>query len=161
MSSGCKRENCERRGNDMADVEHYADELMRVSKLAKELVNAISGACGGSFQWGVDEIAKSYKSMFDRFCPYNVGDRVELTRTPSAALDPTSGWYQSRHFLKEGSHGTVMGRGYSGNNFAFDVMFDDESWMDAKGIIHPMEPEHKHVYRIYDEQLRLEDPGAP
>jgi hypothetical protein len=141
----------------MSDVERYADELVRVSKCAKEFVDSVRCACGGSFQWGIEQIAASYKSMFDRFCPYEVGDRVQLTKSPPSALEEGSGWYPSRHFLIAGSAGEVRNRGYSDNQFIFDVVFDNESWIGDKGVVHLMELDHKHTYRISEKCLRLEE----
>ena len=141
----------------MSDVEKYADELVRVSKAGEEFAQTVRNACGGSFGWGVKEIVNSFKSLFDRFCPYKPGDRVELNRTPKSALDPTSGWYCCRHFLVDGAKGTVHQRGYSFDQFCFDVVFDNESWIGDKGVVHPMEENHKHTYRLGENDLRLSE----
>lgn len=134
----------------MADVEKYAKELQRLSEAAKDFKATIDAACGGSFKWGVEQVVSSYLSLFDRFCPFGVGDRVELTK--NVPIEEGSGWYSCRHFLIRGARGTVRSRGYSGDKFVFDVEFDNETWIDKDGIEQPILK--KHVFSFNESYLR-------
>jgi hypothetical protein len=134
----------------MADVEKYAKELININKLANEFSSKIYNAFGGSVEWGINEVVSSYLSMFDRFCPFKEGDRVELVK--DIDVNESSGWYGSRHFLIRGSKGTVRGREYRKNMFTFDIEFDNETWFDGKGNEHPVE--RKHVFNLNETQLR-------
>ena len=134
----------------MAEVERYAKDLLELGRLAKEFKTSVNSACGGSFDWGMKEVGESYLSMFDRFCPHDVGDRVELTK--NVPVEQSSGWYPSRHFLIQGGKGTIQSRGYRDGKFSFDVEFDDETWIDSNGD--EQEVSLKHVYGLNETYLR-------
>ena len=133
----------------MASVETYAKELLQVSKLAEDFQDSLRTAMGGSFSWGVKEVVASYLFMFDRFCPFSVGDRVMLTMTPKVE---DTGWEHCGHFLQEGAVGTVVERGYGTNQFTFDVEFDNETWIDSEGNYRPVNGD-KHTFRFGEKRL--------
>jgi hypothetical protein len=124
----------------MSDVEKYASEIKELYKCAEDFKNKVNRAMGGSFSWGVEQVIDSYLSMFDRFCPYKIGDRVQLKST--CKIPDSSGWYTSRHFLTKGSKAIVRDRGYSDGQFSFFLEFDDESWIDEKGNVRPVISKH-------------------
>jgi len=135
----------------MSDVEKYAQELLKIKDAAKAFTTAMSKACGGSFEWGIQQVVESYLSMYDRFCPYKKGDRVQLSR--NIDVNSSSGWFHSRHFLIKGSKATVANRGYSNGAFTFDVIFDDESWIDNNGEKQPTPDSNKHTYGFAEKYL--------
>ena len=124
----------------MVDTTKYAEDLKDIARLAREFSKSISGACGGSFEWGMTEMAESYLSMFERFCPFQIGDRVEMLR--DVEVKESSGWYTCRHFLIRGGKATINNRGYSNGKFSFDVVFDDETWIDGNGDEKPVHTKH-------------------
>jgi len=136
--------------NTMVDTVKYAENLKEVSTLAKEFAESMQRATGNSFSWGMEQMADSYISLFERFCPYEVGDRVELLKDVPC---DGSGWYTCRHFLIRGAKATVHSRGYSDGNFTFDVIFDKESWIDDSGEVHPIET-NKHTFGIGEKYFR-------
>lgn len=144
----------------MVDTTKYAGELKDIARLAKEFSNSISGACGGSFEWGMTEMADSYLSIFDRFCPYKNDDRVELLR--DVEIESSSGWYPCRHFLIRGAKATINNRGYNNGKFSFEVVFDDESWIDGDGNEKPVDSKHTfglnetYFRKIYNEEKEEE-----
>jgi len=134
----------------MAAVEKYAKDLIEVGRLAKEFEDSVRRACSGSFEWGVKEMADSYLSIFDRFCPFDAGDRVELVKNVS--VSNISNWYNSRHFLIQGGKATVEARGYRDGKFSFDVVFDNETWIDNNGD--ERAADNKHTYTLDESYFR-------
>ena len=133
----------------MADVEQYAKDLIELGSYAKEFSAKISETCGGSFEWGLNQVITSYLSMFDRFCPFTVGDKVQLTK--DTKVDNSSGWSQCVHFMKKGSTAIVRKRGYAEGRFAFHIEFDNETWIDREGNEHPVE--QKHLFHFSENSL--------
>jgi len=131
----------------MADVEKYAKDLIEITEAADDFKKKVAGACGGSFKWGIGKVVESYLSMFDRFCPFKEGDRVELVKDVNAK----GGWAPSNHFLIKGSPGTITSRGYDDDKFTFYVEFDNETWVDREGEEQPVI--HKHVFGFNEDWL--------
>lgn len=125
----------------MADVEEYAAKLTEVSKAIREASEKARDLCG----WPIEQLVESYLSMFERFCPFRVGDRVKLRATPD--LTDAPGWKGSKHWLVAGAAGIVRARGYTGGAFSFDVEFDDESWKDDAGVVRPTSCKHTYGFR--------------
>lgn len=134
----------------MADVEKYANEILEISNLTKEFQKKLSHSFGGSMQWGVEQFISSYLSLFDRFCPLSVGDRVELVR--NVPVKESSGWYHCRHFLIKDATATVRNRGYKDDHFTFDIEFDHETWIDQEGNEQPVK--NKHTFYFTEDFLR-------
>lgn len=136
----------------MAEVEKYAQDLLELVGYAEEFKSKVSRACGGSFKWGVNQVIDSYLSMFERFCPFSVGDRVELIN--DVKVEEGSGWWGCKHFLVRGAKATVRERGYSNGKFSFHIEFDRETWMDREGNEHPVT--RKHIFHFSESSLRAE-----
>ena len=134
----------------MADVEKYAKEMVEVVEAADSFKKTIANACGGSFKWGIEQVVESYLSMFDRFCPFEEGDRVELIEDYDTSNSP--GWASSKHFLIKGSKATVSDRGYRDGYFTFSVVFDNETWVDRNGCEQPVS--NKHTFGFRESRLK-------
>jgi hypothetical protein len=104
----------------------------------------------GPVTFYMEKLVGAYEYMIERFCPFKKGDRIELAVTPKITSD--SGWYGCRHFLIEGAKGTIYSTECGKNGFSFLVQFDDESYIDCKGVITPIED--KHVFYVSEESLR-------
>lgn len=140
----------------MNDVERYAKDLLDIAGHATEFKRKIENSCGGSFKWGVEQVIKSYLSLFDRFCPYKIGDRVQLISTLNI-VDENHGWYSCRHNLIKGARATVMERGYTDGRFSFMIEFDIETWINGKGVESPVTG--KHVFHFAENSLKHEGGG--
>lgn len=127
----------------MTDVEKYAKELIELSEAITATRQKFLSFADGTGDWGIKKVVESYLSMFDRFCPFKVGDRVALVETLDIPKD--SGWYTSRHFLVRGEIGTVTQRGYRNGEFEFYVMFDNETRIDRDGKLQPVDDKHNFV----------------
>lgn len=135
----------------MSDVERYADDLKMLVNEARKFQGQVNGAFGGSMPWGIEQLTDCFRSMFDRFSPFSVGDRVQLKETPK--IQEGSGWYHCRHFLIKGAVGTIACRGYSDGAFTFDVTFDDESWIDRLGEKHLTNANERHTFHFSETWL--------
>ena len=94
--------------------------------------------------------AGEYDYLMERFCPLKVGDRVMLKHRP----DPMpSGWAGSAHFLVRGAIATISSAECTTTGFAFDVVFDDESWIkedfvsNVKEVV-PVEPDLRNSFKF-------------
>ena len=127
----------------MADVEKYALEIKQLVKDANELSNRLNSSCGSSLEWATEEIIDSYLSLYDRFCPFKIGDRVQLTKYYTKK---DTGWEHCKHFLNRGSTGKVVNRGYKEGLFIFDIVFDNESWIDNDGVENKTKDKHTFAF---------------
>lgn len=113
----------------MHNIESYEEDIIEIV----DGIKAISSKIQNSTGWKMEQILGSIRSLMDRFCPYNVGDYVELTRT--FECDRSHGWYGYKHDLVKGATAKVVSRDYDykTSKFRFYLEFDDESWIDSKG----------------------------
>lgn len=133
----------------MSDTVQIAKDLKEISKIAGEFKTAINKACGGSLEWSVDQMVDSYLSMYERFCPYQIGDIVELVEDYDTSDAP--GWDHCKHFLIKGAIATVRHRGYNNGRFTFDIEFVDESWL-KDGVPQPVI--NKHVFGFSENSIK-------
>lgn len=120
----------------MGNTLQYATYLNEVKAKASELDRLLNDELG----FKLSEVLGSYASLFSRFCPYEVGDLVELKQDLDIPQD--SGWYHCKHFLVEGAIATVKELGYRNNLFTFGLVFDNETYMDMHGETKPVEVNH-------------------
>lgn len=128
----------------MSNVEEYAKSMLEINDSILDLSKKISG----EFNWKANQVIESYLSMFDRFCPFIVGDRVKLSR--DIVPENGSGWYHCRHFLIKGAKATVKERGYSKDKFNFYVEFDNETRIDDSGVEQPISKKHLFILTEFD-----------
>ena len=137
----------------MSDVESYANDLKKLAKHAVEFKQKINSVCNGEFKYGVEKVIESYLSMFERFCPFKVGDRVELTKN-NVIKNKSSGWYHCQHFMKKGVTATIAKRDYLDDQFCFYIIFDNETWIDGNGFENPIKDERKHHFGFGESWLK-------
>ena len=66
-------------------------------------------------------------------CPYQIGDRVMLVKTPVINEKESWGWLCAKHYLIQGAIATVHQREFYQGKFVFGLYFDDETWIDLNG----------------------------
>ena len=133
----------------MSNTLKYVNDLNGIKAKINELDKLLNG---GELGFKLNEILESYASLFNRFCPYKVGDRVQLTEDLDIPQD--SGWYGSRHFLIKGAIATVKEVGYRDNLFSFGLVFDDESWVHYRtGEVIPTEENQKHLFYLPENSI--------
>ena len=132
----------------MSNTLEYVEYLKVVKAKTSELDNLLSN----EFGFKLSQVLESYTSLFGRFCPHKIGDRIQLKETLD--IPEGSGWYGSKHFLIEGAIATVRTCEYRNNSFCFGLVFDDESYVDYRsGEIKPEPEDDKHLYYLSEEKI--------
>lgn len=138
----------------MHNTLEYANHLNVVKSKISELDNLLSK----DFGFKLNTVLESYSSLFNRFCPFSVGDRVQLKEDINPPKD--DGWYSSRHFLVKSAIATVRACDYRNDLFFFGLEFDDESWIDREGNVKPVTS--KHIYYLSENKIeRVSIPPDP
>jgi hypothetical protein len=125
-------------------------DIDHVRKAADKLKEAMEMFGHGPLDYYLRELVAAHDMLMSRFAPFKVGDRVVLKNAPNFEAAP--GWTNCRHFLVPGAAGTVVDAGCGQDGFRFDVLFDDESWIDntgyqrPKGTVVPVEPKHRYGF---------------
>ena len=95
----------------MDTIGQYCEEVEKVY----EQIEALEKSISSEFGYKLKSILASYDSIFNRFCPFKIGDRVALTKIPDFEKAP--GWLRSKHFLTEGAIAVVIERDYRNEHF--------------------------------------------
>lgn len=69
------------------------------------------------------------ETLFARFCPFQVGDRVRLMVTPTITAEQSWGWLPSKHFLVAGLTGTVKSIDLYKGKFGAGVEWDGQTYL--------------------------------
>jgi hypothetical protein len=69
-------------------------------------------------------------------CPYQIGQAVQLNKTPEITGEKSWGWLHASHFLIKGAIAHIKTRKFYDGRFVFGLNFQDESWIDFEGKIH-------------------------
>jgi len=109
----------------MVNTLKYVNDLNGIYAKIKELDKLLDR---GELGFKLEQVLGSYASLFNRFCPYKVGDRVQLIE--DLDIPEGHGWYSGKHFLIKGAIATVKDVGYRNDLFSFGLEFDNESWVD-------------------------------
>ena len=132
----------------MTNTLEYAEYLNAVKTKASELDNLLSN----EFGFKLNKVLQSYASLFNRFCPYKVGDRVQLKE--DLDIPQGSGWYGGKHFLVKGASATVKTCGdYRNDLFGFELEFDNESYIDQHGEVKTAIT--KHLYYLSENLIEM------
>ena len=133
-------------------IENYIREM----SVAIKAIRDIQKTLGGQSEYKMERILSSHTHMFDRFCPFKVGDRIELASTPKIDKDTRWGWLGSKHYLIEGSPGVVVSRDYYKGRFSFDIKMDLESWVQDWGEDRGKwkSVSDRHTYCFYEGTIR-------
>jgi hypothetical protein len=121
----------------MANTPKYCEEMQTIFEKIKELDSLLTH---NESNFKLTEIISCHASLFDRFCPFKVGDRVQLTKAPEISERVAYGWLGAKHFLIPGAKAIIVSRGYKGDKFTFGLEFEDETWINTRdGSIFPVE----------------------
>lgn len=108
---------------------------------------------GGPMDYYVRRLTECYDLLLEKYAPFKVGDRVMLKKTPAINPHDSWGWMSSKHFLVKGAVGTVQYVEASKRGFSAGIVFDDESWVDDKGVVHPIEEKNRHTFAFSEDSL--------
>ncbi|MEW5860061.1 MAG: hypothetical protein AB1861_22180 [Cyanobacteriota bacterium] len=135
----------------MDTISQYCYEVEKVY----EQIEALEKSISSEFGYKLKSILKSYDSIFNRFCPFEIGDRVVLIKSPDFEKAP--GWAGYKDFLIEGAIASVTERDYRKERFVFGLQFDNDSWVDSKGEIHLTEASRRGVFYFSENSIKKND----
>lgn len=119
-------------------------------------LNGVARMFGQDVYWAFKKMHDYKRGLFS-YAKFRVGDRVQLTRAPVISGSQSWGWQGSEHFLVAGSKATVASRDWGGE-FTYAVVFDDESWKDRDGVVHPKKADERHTYCFSEDMLEAAKP---
>lgn len=127
--------------SDIAEIEKTFNECLdNVESVAKIFKYSASSDAG----FRLLQLRGLFR-VFHELLPFDEGDRVVIVKK----INCENAWKRSEHFLGIGSIGTVTSIGlYADSGLYAYVKFDDESWIDDKGVERPIEDDRKHVFNI-------------
>lgn len=88
---------------------------------------------GGPLDYYVTRLMDCYDLLLDKYAPFKIGDHVLLTETPT--IEPSSGWYSSKHFLVKGAEGIVREVNVDKNGFSAGVEWLAQSWIPEHDML--------------------------
>ena len=127
-----------------------------------DAVDALTEAVRNSehaFHW--KKLREYAEGLFTR-APFQVGDRVRLTKTPEITEKKAWGWLGGKHFLVKGAMATVKHVDFWDGHFNAMLIFDDESWIDYQGVEHPRDRPSLYTFwetgieRVTDDSSKAE-----
>jgi hypothetical protein len=130
----------------------YKSKLEQVVEDMKNLDTAFrkfnSTVSSGPASFYFEEIMGYYEGCM-KAAKFQEGDRVTLKEDWTGGA---SGWQHCKHFLKEGSPATVKSIDYHKGKYRYEIEFDNETWMDDKGVEKPTS--HKHLFTFGQKELK-------
>lgn len=144
------------------------EKVISVGETLNKLDEALRSA--GDRQWYFKKMAGYTKALFEKFAPFKVEDRVQLTKTPDINPEQSWGWMGAKHFLVKGAKGTVIEVDLDPDALEFTALveFDEESWIPTldskdhqKGVPVLMEEKNRHVYFFREDFLEKQKKEVP
>lgn len=138
----------------METAKEYAEALIADAKKIEEIEEDLRRLLTREYRYKLSRILENHQSMFDRFCPFKIGDRIQLTAAPEISDKVSWGWLGSEHFLVPGSVGTIASLDFSKDLFVFGVIFDNESWISSfDKVEHYVPLDQRHTFRFNEKCL--------
>jgi hypothetical protein len=109
----------------------------------------------GPFDFYVEKLTGCYDLLIKKYAPFKVGDRVELTETPTITKSEAWGWLSAKHFLVKGAIGKVVEVDVDGDGFTAYVQFEEDSWIEGRtGRVNPTPSTDRGNYGFRERWLR-------
>jgi len=137
----------------MKDIESISESFRALDEYLRGYKEKMEPMNDGPMEFWIKEMTLAIESMFERFCPFHVGDRVQLTKAPEMNCG-NPGWHHCQHFLIKAAPGVVRRRTYHDGQFCFYVVFANESWIDSEGAINPVPPGQRSSFLFGENMLR-------
>jgi NTP pyrophosphatase (non-canonical NTP hydrolase) len=81
--------------------------------------------------YNMESLETFVKVMFEKHCPFKVGDRAKLSKTPDINEKDSWGWMGSKHFLVKGKEGTIESVDFSRDEFMFGFIPDNQTYIPS------------------------------
>lgn len=126
--------------SDLIDIEQTLASLI---EMARSWGKFYSVSNGGNVSWQMEQLEGLIPAV-RALLPVQVGDMVRLRKAPRCE----GGWLRSKHFLIPGAIAEVKSIDFCSGEFSAYLRFEDESWVDDAGVVHPTEPKDRHVFGL-------------
>jgi hypothetical protein len=110
----------------------------------------------GPLDYYLLNLAACYELLLT-LAPFQPGDRVRLTKTPEISNTVSWGWLRAKHFMKAGTVARVMDVSCDGRKFSYSLRFEEDSWLDSHGVIHPHAESERGTYCLTAEWFEKAD----
>lgn len=126
----------------MKNIEQQVDDALTGLEEIRQLYKRLTLT-----SYDIEQIRTTFNEMFERFCPFKVGDRVRLVRDWTDPRGDSPGWHHHMHTLVRDNVAVVKGRDFRNGKFIFDLLFDKETWVDKDGVEHPVSKKGTFCFR--------------
>ena len=126
-------------------LEKIVDDMKNLDEAFKRFNSTVSG---GPASFYFEKIMGYYEGCMAA-AKFQEGDRVTLKEDWNGQA---SGWQHCKHFLKEGSPATVQSVDYHKGEYRYEIEFDNETWVDVKGVEKPTSDKHRFMF--YQKELK-------
>lgn len=130
----------------MTDIKKAYDAI----RLIKEGVDQFYSY---NFKYNLDKLLDCHELLLTKYAPFKINDKVVLTKTPDINEKDSWGWMHARHFLIKGAKGIVVEFDVSKRGFSAGVLFEEESWIDHRGVLTLYKPVERHQYWFHEDSL--------
>jgi len=129
-------------GTDMykSKLEKIVDDMMKLDEAFRRFNSTVSS---GPASFYFEKIMGYYEGCMAA-AKFQEGDRVTLKEDWNGQA---SGWQHCKHFLKEGSPATVKSIDYHKGKYRYEIEFDNETWINDKGVEKPTSLKHLFTFR--------------
>jgi hypothetical protein len=118
---------------NVANIRIAAEHIVEASKLL--------GSC--EIDYTLKCLCHAYELLTQTYCKYPPNSKVKLTKAPLINSSNASGWVGCQHFLIKGAKAVVKSVDVRSDGIInYSLVFDDESFIDAKGDIIPIKDHH-------------------
>ena len=123
------------------------------SQIVSALETVRKAVADREHKWHIEKLIVYANGLFER-APFQPGDRVRLSVTPTITTDVRWGWLGAKHFLVAGALGTVHEVDFRDGHFCAGVAWDDESWIrHSTNERVPVDPQKRSLYTLWDTQI--------
>ena len=126
-------------------IEDIVEGLEGVRDAMDKLNNILRG---GPASYYYERIIHYYEGCMAA-AKFKVGDRVELREDYTG---DATGWAHCKHFMIRGAVATVKHADYYKGKYRYEIEFDNETWIDDKGI--KRAPSNKHHFIFGQKDLK-------
>lgn len=135
----------------MADTEQLPRSISEAVALV-EAVRDLSRLATGDARYGIEKMIEYRQGLFER-SPLKVGDACRPRKGYRVGED-SWGWKSAAHMLEHERDAVVREIDYRKGHFIYAVEFVEETWVSTiDGKEHPSDPDRKHLYWMWEDDL--------
>jgi len=98
-------------------------------------------------EWEMEHLQGYVEGLFT-FAKFKAGDTVKIAKDYPISSEENWGWMSYRHLFKKGKKAVVNSVDYYNGRFQYEIKFKENSWIDDKDVVHPIEGTNHHNFNI-------------